>query len=58
MVLALFISFFLWLNKGIVFYSLIYLTFTVCEGALGLSVLVGISQSYGGDYLGSFSLNY
>lgn len=36
------------------FYSLVYLTFTACEGALGLSVLVIISRTHGGDYLKSF----
>jgi len=35
-------------------FSLIYLTFTACEGALGLSVLVTISRTHGGDYFRSF----
>lgn len=38
------------------FYSLVYLTFTACEGALGLSVLVIISRTHGGDYLKSFRI--
>lgn len=36
--------------------SLIFLIFTVAEGALGLSVLVVISRSHGRDYLRSFSI--
>jgi len=31
------------------FLSLFYLVFTVCEGALGLSLLVNLRRSYGGD---------
>nr|AZL35877.1 NADH dehydrogenase subunit 4L [Cosmoscarta exultans] len=35
---------------------LIFLTFSVCEGVLGLSVLVSLIRSHGNDYLNSFSL--
>nr|YP_001798476.1 NADH dehydrogenase subunit 4L [Cryptopygus antarcticus]ABS57574.1 NADH dehydrogenase subunit 4L [Cryptopygus antarcticus] len=38
------------------FFSLIYITFTACEGALGLSILVMMSRTHGGDYFKSFSL--
>lgn len=38
------------------FYRLIFLTFTACEGALGLSILVIIRRTHGGDYLKSFRL--
>nr|UBI43118.1 NADH dehydrogenase subunit 4L [Proisotoma minuta] len=37
------------------FYSLIYITFTACEGALGLSILVIMSRTHGGDYFKTFS---
>nr|YP_010222546.1 NADH dehydrogenase subunit 4L [Dalpada cinctipes]UCC45970.1 NADH dehydrogenase subunit 4L [Dalpada cinctipes] len=36
--------------------SLIFLVFTVCEGALGLSLLVGLVRSQGNDYLSSMSI--
>lgn len=38
------------------FYSLIYITFAACEGALGLSILVIMSRTHGGDYFKSFNL--
>lgn len=37
------------------FFSLIYLTIRVCEGVLGLSVIVIIIRVRGNDYLISFS---
>lgn len=43
------------LTGGDLFYSLLYITFTACEGALGLSVLVMISRTHGGDYFKTFS---
>jgi NADH-ubiquinone oxidoreductase chain 4L len=33
-----------------------YLTITACEGALGLSILVSIMRTHGGDYFRSFRL--
>ncbi|KAJ9589210.1 hypothetical protein L9F63_028006, partial [Diploptera punctata] len=33
-----------------VFLSIVFLTFSVCEGALGLSILVSIIRSYGNDF--------
>lgn len=38
------------------FYSLIFITFTACEGALGLSVLVIIRRTHGGDYFKTFNI--
>nr|AFQ62250.1 NADH dehydrogenase subunit 4L [Osphya bipunctata] len=38
------------------FMLMIYLTFTVCEGALGLSILVSMVRSYGNDYFQSFNV--
>jgi len=43
------------LRKGDFFYSLVYITFTACEGALGLSILVMIRRTHGGDYFKSFN---
>nr|AVJ52533.1 NADH dehydrogenase subunit 4L [Homaemus aeneifrons] len=38
------------------YFSLIFLVFSVCEGALGLSVLVSLVRSQGNDYLSSISV--
>nr|YP_010946644.1 NADH dehydrogenase subunit 4L [Margattea cuspidata]WGO57362.1 NADH dehydrogenase subunit 4L [Margattea cuspidata] len=38
------------------FFSMVFLTFSVCEGALGLSILVSVIRSYGNDYFNSFSI--
>jgi len=43
------------LNVQDLFYSLIFITFTACEGALGLSILVIIGRTHGGDYFKTFS---
>nr|APX39436.1 NADH dehydrogenase subunit 4L [Cryptocephalus celtibericus] len=37
------------------FFSLIYLTMSVCEGSLGLSMLVLMIRSHGNDYVLSMS---
>nr|AFI54756.1 NADH dehydrogenase subunit 4L [Sastragala edessoides] len=38
------------------YFILIFLVFTVCEGALGLSLLVMLVRNQGNDYLSSMSL--
>lgn len=38
------------------YFSIVFLTFSVCEGALGLSILVSIIRTHGNDYFQSFSL--
>nr|YP_010852947.1 NADH dehydrogenase subunit 4L [Darpa inopinata]WGM81100.1 NADH dehydrogenase subunit 4L [Darpa inopinata] len=35
---------------------MVFLVFSVCEGALGISILVSMIRSYGNDYFQSFSL--
>nr|AJW76352.1 NADH dehydrogenase subunit 4L [Cylindraustralia sp. HS-2014] len=35
---------------------IMFLVFSVCEGALGLSILVSMVRSYGNDYFQSFSV--
>jgi len=57
-VLGVFILFFSFVSLRSYFYSLIYLTFTACEGALGLTILIRMSRTHGGDYFRRFSLNY
>jgi len=57
-VLSLFLLLFIYLSiisyEG--FFSIIFLTFRVCEGALGLSILVSIIRSHGNDYFQSFNV--
>lgn len=57
-VLALFILlFFYLLSFGFQeFFSIIFLTFTVCEGALGLSILVSLIRTHGNDYFQTFRI--
>nr|AII41679.1 NADH dehydrogenase subunit 4L [Pedetontinus luanchuanensis] len=38
-----------------IYFSLIFLTLAVCEGALGLSILVSLVRSHGNDYFMSFN---
>nr|QTC08158.1 NADH dehydrogenase subunit 4L [Parachauliodes japonicus] len=38
------------------YFSMIFLTFTVCEGALGLSILVSMIRTHGNDYFNSFNI--
>nr|WKU83782.1 NADH dehydrogenase subunit 4L [Aristosyrphus sp.] len=38
------------------YFSMVFLTFSVCEGALGLSILVSMIRSYGNDYFQSFNI--
>lgn len=38
------------------YFSILYLTFTVCEGALGISILVSMIRTHGNDYFNSFSI--
>nr|YP_010309778.1 NADH dehydrogenase subunit 4L [Leptopalpus rostratus]UMR54895.1 NADH dehydrogenase subunit 4L [Leptopalpus rostratus] len=58
MVLALYFSLFIYLSflSNDYFFSMIFLTFAVCEGALGLSILVSMIRTHGNDYFQSFSL--
>nr|UPL65503.1 NADH dehydrogenase subunit 4L [Metatropis brevirostris] len=58
LVITLFFMFFMFLMIfGFeLYYILIFLIFSVCEGALGLSVLVNMIRSCGNDLLSSLSL--
>nr|UPI55412.1 NADH dehydrogenase subunit 4L [Dysdercus evanescens] len=38
------------------YFILVFLIFSVCEGALGLGVLVSMTRSHGNDYLSSLSI--
>nr|YP_009466099.1 NADH dehydrogenase subunit 4L [Pentatomidae sp. GM-2014]AIW65018.1 NADH dehydrogenase subunit 4L [Pentatomidae sp. GM-2014] len=58
MVLSIFFCLFMYMYMygHELYISLIFLVFTVCEGALGLSVLVSLVRSQGNDYLSSMSI--
>lgn len=57
-VLSLFLLLFIYLNilNYENFFSIIFLTFRVCEGALGLSILVSIIRTHGNDYFQRFNV--
>lgn len=38
------------------YFVIFYLIFSVCEGALGLSILVSLIRTHGNDYFQSFSI--
>lgn len=56
-VLSLFLFLFLFLSlyNYEIFFRIIFLTFRVCEGALGLSILVRIIRTHGNNYFQSFN---
>nr|YP_010160642.1 NADH dehydrogenase subunit 4L [Sesia siningensis]QRH18150.1 NADH dehydrogenase subunit 4L [Sesia siningensis] len=57
-VLSLFFFFLLFLSFIIndMYMLMVFLVFSVCEGALGLSILVSMIRTHGNDYFQSFSL--
>nr|QWA14864.1 NADH dehydrogenase subunit 4L [Anthomyia illocata] len=57
-VLSLFFLLFIYLNMLNFenFFSMMFLTFSVCEGALGLSILVSMIRTHGNDYFQSFNI--
>nr|YP_003433950.1 NADH dehydrogenase subunit 4L [Siphlonurus immanis] len=57
-VLSLYVFLFSYLSNlgSELYFSMVFLTFAVCEGALGLSVLVSMIRTHGNDYFQSFSI--
>ena len=57
-VLILFILILFYLNfiNYEIYFSIFFLTFCVCEGVLGLSILVSIIRTHGNDYFQRFSI--
>uniref|UniRef100_A0AB39A5Z9 NADH-ubiquinone oxidoreductase chain 4L n=1 Tax=Senometopia prima TaxID=3234324 RepID=A0AB39A5Z9_9MUSC len=57
-VLSLFLLLFIYLNMMLFenFFSMMFLVFSVCEGALGLSILVSMIRTHGNDYFQSFNI--
>lgn len=56
-VLSLFLFIFIYLNNNNIeiYFLIIFLVFSVCEGALGLSILVSIIRTHGNNYFQSFN---
>nr|QOL00760.1 NADH dehydrogenase subunit 4L [Teleogryllus infernalis] len=56
MVLFTFFMLMFWLGMlfYFMFFSMIYLVFAVCEGSLGLGILISMVRSHGNDYFQSF----
>nr|WPY71339.1 NADH dehydrogenase subunit 4L [Gampsocera sp.] len=57
-VLMLFLLLFIYLHlmNYESYFSMMFLTFSVCEGALGLSILVSLIRTHGNDNFQSFSI--
>nr|YP_009093775.1 NADH dehydrogenase subunit 4L [Ulomoides dermestoides]AIS67607.1 NADH dehydrogenase subunit 4L [Ulomoides dermestoides] len=57
-VLSIYLELFLYLSflGSDYFFSMVFLTFSVCEGVLGLSVLVSLIRTHGNDYFQSFNI--
>nr|AXS66227.1 NADH dehydrogenase subunit 4L [Tenebrionoidea sp. 4 KM-2017] len=58
MVLSIFLLMFVYMSfsSSEYFFSMIYLTFSVCEGVMGLSILVMMIRTHGNDYFQSFNV--
>lgn len=56
-VLRIFLTLFLYLRtfNFEYFFSIVFLTFRVCEGVIGLSILVSLIRTHGNDYFQSFN---
>nr|YP_010282313.1 NADH dehydrogenase subunit 4L [Xanthabraxas hemionata]UHM24976.1 NADH dehydrogenase subunit 4L [Xanthabraxas hemionata] len=55
MVYFFFLIYLMMLNYEI-YMLMVFLVFSVCEGALGLSILVSLIRTHGNDYFKSFNL--
>ena|ERR1700704_4201126 len=57
-ILSLLLLLFIFININIIeiYFLIVFLVFRVCEGALGLSILVSIIRTHGNNYFQSFNL--
>nr|QZQ52558.1 NADH dehydrogenase subunit 4L [Calliteara horishanella] len=60
MVLSIYFLFLIYLSfiDCDLYMLMVFLVFSVCEGALGLSILVSMIRTHGSDYFQSFNLLY
>nr|UQJ75257.1 NADH dehydrogenase subunit 4L [Paraneotermes simplicicornis]URX54067.1 NADH dehydrogenase subunit 4L [Paraneotermes simplicicornis] len=58
MVLVLFVAvyFYLCIYNYELYFVMLFLVFSVCEGSLGLSILVSMIRGFGNDYFHSYSM--
>nr|QDH12218.1 NADH dehydrogenase subunit 4L [Forcipomyia makanensis] len=56
LVMYLFLYNFLSLMNYEYYFSMVFLTFSVCEGTLGLSILVSLIRTYGTDYFQTYNI--
>nr|UFZ13134.1 NADH dehydrogenase subunit 4L [Ctenochauliodes yangi] len=54
--LFMFLIIFLLMFNYEAYFSMVFLTFSVCEGALGLGILVSMIRTHGNDYFSSFNI--
>nr|QIV24636.1 NADH dehydrogenase subunit 4L [Rhipidocerus australasiae] len=57
MVLSLYLNLFVYLSSSSYdyFFSMIFITMSVCEGVLGISMIVSMIRTLGNDYILTFS---
>nr|AND96474.1 NADH deshydrogenase subunit 4L [Onthophagus haematopus] len=57
-ILSLFFNLFMYLSYYYYeyFFSMLFLTMSVCEGALGLGILVLLIRTHGNDYYNTFNI--
>nr|AXS65947.1 NADH dehydrogenase subunit 4L [Scarabaeoidea sp. KM-2017] len=57
-ILSLYFNMFLYLSyfNFEFYFSMVFLVFSVCEGALGLSILVSLIRTHGNDYFQTFNI--
>nr|UPX88651.1 NADH dehydrogenase subunit 4L [Hydraena nigrita] len=57
-ILSLYFNMFIYLSyyTNEFYFSMIFMTMSVCEGVLGLSILVSLVRSHGNDYFQSFNI--
>nr|ASY98076.1 NADH dehydrogenase subunit 4L [Brunneria borealis] len=56
LILFIIIYYYVVMMMGELCLTMFFLSFAVCEGALGLSILVSMIRTYGNDYFNSFNL--
>ena len=56
LILFIILYYYVLIIRGELYITIFFLSFAVCEGALGLSILVSIIRTHGNDYFNSFGL--
>nr|YP_009471357.1 NADH dehydrogenase subunit 4L [Sibylla pretiosa]AVE15491.1 NADH dehydrogenase subunit 4L [Sibylla pretiosa] len=56
LVLFIILYYYVLMMSGELYITMFFLSFAVCEGALGLSILVSMIRTHGNDFFNSFGL--